>query len=68
MHGIRSKTGWYNALYAVLKPLFPVARYFFPGAVTTTELWQDGAYVLALVTTDVTGRTTRAERVVEIAR
>jgi len=37
MHGIRSKTGWYNAMYAVLKPLFPIARQLFPGSVTTTE-------------------------------
>jgi uncharacterized protein YbjT (DUF2867 family) len=37
LHGIRSRTGWYNALYAVTKPLYPVLRRFFPGAVTTTE-------------------------------
>ena len=37
MHGIRSKTGWYNTLYAFTKPLFPLMRKLFPGTVTTTE-------------------------------
>jgi uncharacterized protein YbjT (DUF2867 family) len=37
MHGVKSKTGWYNTMYAVTKPLFPVLRRFFPGLVTTTE-------------------------------
>ena len=46
MHGIKSKTGWYNALYAVTKPLFPLMRKFFPGSVTTTE--QVGRAMLAV--------------------
>jgi uncharacterized protein YbjT (DUF2867 family) len=46
MHGIKSKTGWYNALYAVAKPLFPLMRKFFPGSVTTTE--QVGRAMLAV--------------------
>jgi uncharacterized protein YbjT (DUF2867 family) len=37
LHGIRSRTGWYNALYAVAKPLFPILRKFSPSSVTTTE-------------------------------
>jgi uncharacterized protein YbjT (DUF2867 family) len=37
LHGIRSRTGWYNALYAVAKPLFPLIKRFFPNSVTTTE-------------------------------
>ena len=37
LHGIRSRTGWYNTLYAIAKPVFPVIRRFFPGSVTTTE-------------------------------
>lgn len=37
LHGIRSRTGWYNTLYAIAKPAFPVLRRFFPGSVTTTE-------------------------------
>lgn len=37
LHGIRSRTGWYNALYAIAKPLFPILRRFFPSSVTTTE-------------------------------
>jgi uncharacterized protein YbjT (DUF2867 family) len=38
LHGIRSKTGWYRALYALTRPLYPLLRRLFPGAVTTTEL------------------------------
>jgi uncharacterized protein YbjT (DUF2867 family) len=38
LHGIRSKTGWYRALYALTQPLYPLLRRLFPGAVTTTEL------------------------------
>ncbi|MEO8336749.1 MAG: epimerase [bacterium] len=46
LHGIKSKTGWYNALYFVLKPLFPVLRSLSPGNVTTTE--QVGRAMLAV--------------------
>jgi hypothetical protein len=37
LHGIRSKTGWYRAVYAITGPLYPVLVRLFPGAVTTTE-------------------------------
>jgi uncharacterized protein YbjT (DUF2867 family) len=37
MHGVRSKTGWYRAAYAVLAPVYPVLRRLFPGAVTSTD-------------------------------
>jgi hypothetical protein len=37
MHGVRSKTGWYRTLYAVLSPLYPVLRRIAPGQTTTTE-------------------------------
>jgi uncharacterized protein YbjT (DUF2867 family) len=51
LHGIKSKTGWYNTLYAVtkplfLKPLFLLMRTFFPKSVTTTE--QVGRAMLAV--------------------
>jgi uncharacterized protein YbjT (DUF2867 family) len=36
-HGIRSSTGWYNALYAMAKPLFPIVRRMSPTSVTTTD-------------------------------
>jgi uncharacterized protein YbjT (DUF2867 family) len=36
-HGIRSRTGWYNAMYAIARPLFPVLKRVFPDSVTTTE-------------------------------
>jgi hypothetical protein len=38
LHGIRSKTGWYNAFYAVTRPLLPLLRAAAPRYVTTTEL------------------------------
>jgi len=34
---IRSRTGWYNAMYAIAQPLFPVLKKVFPDSVTTTE-------------------------------
>jgi uncharacterized protein YbjT (DUF2867 family) len=37
LHGIRSSTRWYNALYAVLRPLFPIVKRVAPNMVTTTE-------------------------------
>ncbi|GIG89405.1 NAD-dependent epimerase/dehydratase family protein [Plantactinospora endophytica] len=37
LHGIRSKTGLYRVLYALIGPLAPVLRRAFPRAVTTTE-------------------------------
>ncbi|HKW46688.1 MAG TPA: NAD-dependent epimerase/dehydratase family protein [Gemmatimonadaceae bacterium] len=36
-HGIKSRTGWYNAFYTVLRPLLPVVERLAPGYVTTTE-------------------------------
>jgi hypothetical protein len=37
LHGIRTKTAWYRAVYAVMGPLYPVWKLFFPKYVTTTE-------------------------------
>ncbi len=37
LHGVRSRTGLYRAVYAVLSPLFPVLDALAPGAMTTTE-------------------------------
>ncbi len=37
LHGIRSSTAWYNAMYAVLRPLLPIVRRIAPDSVTTTE-------------------------------
>jgi uncharacterized protein YbjT (DUF2867 family) len=37
LHGIRSKTKLYNAMYAVLGPLYPVVKAIAPGYATTTE-------------------------------
>jgi uncharacterized protein YbjT (DUF2867 family) len=37
LHGIKSKTRLYRALYAVAAPLTPIVKAVAPGAVTTTE-------------------------------
>jgi hypothetical protein len=37
LHGIRTKTKWYGAAYAMLAPLYPVWKWLFPKYVTTTE-------------------------------
>jgi uncharacterized protein YbjT (DUF2867 family) len=36
LHGVRTKTNWYRAFYAVLAPLYPLLK-FVPKYVTTTE-------------------------------
>src|SRR5216684_6578250 len=36
LRGIRSKTRWYQALYDVMGPLYPILRRLFPRYVTTT--------------------------------
>ena len=36
VHGVRTKTNWYRAFYAVLAPLYPLLK-FVPKYVTTTE-------------------------------
>lgn len=46
LHGIRSKTGWINAAYAVLGPLYPLWKRLAPNYVTTTE--QVGRAMLAV--------------------
>jgi hypothetical protein len=37
LHGIRTKTRWYGAVYAIMAPLYPVLKLLFPRYVTTTE-------------------------------
>jgi uncharacterized protein YbjT (DUF2867 family) len=37
LHGIKTKTKWYAAFYAVMGPLYPMWRRILPGYVTTTE-------------------------------
>jgi uncharacterized protein YbjT (DUF2867 family) len=37
LHGIRSATRWYNAMYLGLRPLFPILRRVAPTMITTTE-------------------------------
>jgi uncharacterized protein YbjT (DUF2867 family) len=36
-HGIRTKTRWYEAAYALMRPLYPLLKMLFPNYVTTTE-------------------------------
>jgi uncharacterized protein YbjT (DUF2867 family) len=64
MHGIRSKTGWYRAMYAVVTPLYPVLKWLFPKNVITTEelgramirVAKRGAPKRILETADILGR------------
>jgi uncharacterized protein YbjT (DUF2867 family) len=37
LHGIKSKTGWYAAMYAVVKPIYPVLRVVLGKYMTTTD-------------------------------
>ena len=37
MHGIRSRTGWYNFIYYLIRPFLPLIRRVAGGSVTTTE-------------------------------
>jgi uncharacterized protein YbjT (DUF2867 family) len=37
LHGIKSKTNWYRALYAIVSPVYPLLQALFPNCVTTTE-------------------------------
>jgi hypothetical protein len=37
LHGIKSKTGWYSAMYAVVAPIYPLLRLAFGKYMTTTE-------------------------------
>jgi uncharacterized protein YbjT (DUF2867 family) len=36
LDGIRSKTGWYNTFYRILRPIYPLLRRLAPGSVTDT--------------------------------
>lgn len=61
LHGVRSRTGWYNAMYAIARPLFPVLKKVFPDSVTTTEqmgramiaVARNGSSVRVLETPDI---------------
>jgi len=37
LHGIKTKTRWYGALYAVVSSLYPLLKRLFPNQVTTTQ-------------------------------
>ena len=37
MHGVRSKTRWYRALYALMTPFYPALKALLPNGITTTE-------------------------------
>lgn len=38
LHGIRSRTRWYNAVYSIATPMYPVLGRVFRSSVTDTEL------------------------------
>ena len=37
LHGIRSSTRWYNVIYAVIRPIYPLLKKVVPTMITTTE-------------------------------
>jgi hypothetical protein len=37
LHGIRTKTKWYGAVYAMIGPFYPLWKWLFAKYVTTTE-------------------------------
>jgi uncharacterized protein YbjT (DUF2867 family) len=37
VHGVKSKTGWYRAIYFVMTPVLPALRWAFPNFILTTE-------------------------------
>ena len=37
LHGIKTKTKWYAAFYALMAPLYPMWKRLLPKYVTTTE-------------------------------
>lgn len=37
LHGIRTKTRWYGAAYAVMRPFYPVLKMLIPNYVTTAQ-------------------------------
>src|SRR5262249_126118 len=37
LHGIKSRTGWVRALYAVVGPIYPLLKMLAPHYLTTTE-------------------------------
>jgi uncharacterized protein YbjT (DUF2867 family) len=54
LHGVRSKTRLYSAIYTVISPLYPVLKRLLPGSMTTTE--QLGRAMLAVARTRPEGR------------
>ena len=46
LHGIASRTGWYNVFYKVMAPVMPWLKRVYPNGVTTTE--QIGRAILRL--------------------
>jgi len=37
MFGVKSRTAWYNAIYVVFKPLYPILKALFPNRITTNQ-------------------------------
>jgi uncharacterized protein YbjT (DUF2867 family) len=56
MNGERSSTGWYRAVYAVARPLYPLLRRLAPAAVTSTEQVGRAMVALALCGSPPPGR------------
>jgi uncharacterized protein YbjT (DUF2867 family) len=65
LNGVVSKTGWYRALYAVMGPVYPLLKRYFPGQVTTTE--ELGLAMLHLLKRGFTARVLENRDIVALA-
>jgi uncharacterized protein YbjT (DUF2867 family) len=66
LDGIKSKTGWYRALYAVMGVLAPVVRVLAPDAITTTRAL--GHAMLEAVRTDGPSRVVECGEINSLAK
>jgi uncharacterized protein YbjT (DUF2867 family) len=66
LHGIRSRTRWYNAVYAIATPMYPALKRFFRSYVTDTELL--GRAMLSVAAHGYAKRTIETRDINTIAR
>ncbi len=66
LHGVRSKTRLYSALYRVVAPLYPLLRRLMPGSVTTTE--EIGQAMLAVARSGAPERVLASREIAALAQ
>jgi hypothetical protein len=65
LHGVRTKTRLYGALYAVVAPFYPIFKRVFPRYLTTTE--QVGRAMIALARQGADKRILNPQDINEVA-